>query len=467
MHDQINWKSFTNNVSRKAIVPIIGNDLSIIRLPKKSLSSFADYNTVLKAGIDEGDHLRINLYKYLSFKLWDIFGSGSIGFQPSINNVIQTLQEGNAISENDISLTVKDEISRLTNDQIVLDHYIKLIRLNGFESFVSVNIDNFLERAFEAESLKINKSFNFSIPFLASDPNEQKDPAIPTIFNLMGSIVGSNFAISDEQCLEYVYMLQNGADTIAKRLFDSLNQKNLLLIGSSFPDWFMRFFIRIISKERFKNSNRTKYVACDSTLSEGELTAFLENNATKVIPIGNESPAETEKSFYKSSIDFINEMAAQCLQGNEKSRNEIRYKETLFISYSWSDKSFAERLRNEFEKNGLNVFFDDDELKTGDRYNVVIKKYLRDCDFFVALISQNAIKDPTRYVYSKEWSNAIFMNDERNYIRPYIIDDTQTVDQRIPDEMRNLNIEKINNVDDLSPVVRKFIKENSLTPISS
>jgi hypothetical protein len=438
-------------------------------LSKKSLSSVENCNAIFKAGIDEGEFLRINLYKYLSFKLWDILANGPISFPLTINNVIQNLQQGrNAISENDISFTIRDEILKLTNDQIVLDHYIKLIRLNGFDSYVSVNIDNFLERALEAENLKINKSINFSIPFLASDPNEKTDRSIPTIFNLMGSIQGSNFATSDEQSLEYIYMLQNGADTIAKGLFDSLNQKNLLLIGSSFPDWFMRFFIRIISKERFKNSIRTKYVACDTTLSEGELRTFLENNATKVIPIGaNKSAGGNEKSFYKNSIDFINEMAAQCHQRNEKSRNEVRFKETVFISYSWSDKSFAERLRNEFEKNGLNVFFDDDELKTGDRYNLVIKKYLRDCDFFLALISENAIDDPTRYVYSKEWNNAIFMNDERNYIRPYIIDNTQPTDQRIPDEMRDLNIRKINSPDDLASVVRNFIKENSLTPISS
>ena len=284
----------------------------------------------------------------------------------------------------------------------------------------------------------------------------------------MGNVEGYNFAITDEQSLEYLYMLQNGIDSVAKELFDSISRKNILLVGSSFPDWFMRFFIRIISNERFKNSVKAKYVACDHTHHDNELKNFLENNATKVIPIDADLARTSPEGskFYKNSIEFIDQMYEQCSKSNEIKKSETHYKETVFISYSWTDKSLAERIKNEFEKNGLNVFFDDDELKTGDRYNQVIKKYLKECDYFVALISQNAISDQSRYVYDKEWKFAIFFDDERRYIRPYIIDETLPTDSRIPEEIRNLNIEKIQNFDDLGKVVRKFIQENNLTPIS-
>ena len=469
MPDLFNWKIFVNNLSRSSIVPIIGNDLSIIRLPKSILQPLSNYKQLLASGIEEGELLRVNLYKYLSYKLWDIFGNGEIDFPVNLNHVIQKLQGDKkyAISENDINLTIRDEITKITNDQILFDPYIQLIRLNGFDNFVSVNIDNFLERAFDLDSIQVNKSFNFSIPFLATDHNEKRDPAIPNIFNLMGSARGSNFALSDEDSLEYIYLLQNGADTIAKDMFDAINKKNLLFIGSSFPDWCMRFFIRIISNERFKNNIKTKYVACDSAIIQGELRNFLENYATKVIPIGAcDNSGENAGTTYKNSIEFINEMTVQCNLLKERIRNEAHYKETVFISYSWSDKAFAERLRNEFERQGINVFFDDQELKTGDRYNQIIKKYLKDSDFFLPLISENSISDPTKYVYSKEWNNAIFLNDERNYIRPYIIDETKPVDQRIPEEIRNLKIVTINSIDAIGDVTTSFIKDNKLTPIA-
>jgi hypothetical protein len=161
-------------------------------------------------------------------------------------------------------------------------------------------------------------------------------------------------------------------------------------------------------------------------------------------------------------------MYEQCMESSEAKKSNVHYKEVVFISYSWTDKPLADRVKNEFEKHGLNVFFDDDELKTGDRYNQVIKNYLKDCNFFLALISNNAISDKNRYVYDKEWRSAIVLDGfkDQSYIRPFIIDDTPPTDDRIPEEFRNLNITKIDNFDELDKVVRDFIRDNNLVPVN-
>ena len=127
------------------------------------------------------------------------------------------------------------------------------------------------------------------------------------------------------------------------------------------------------------------------------------------------------------------------------------------------------KIKNEFERNGVKVFFDDDKLRNGDKFADVIKKYVKDCDLFVPLISDNAIKDPKRYVYDIEWRNAIFLAEwnERNFIRPYIIDDTEPTDDRIPAEIRQRDIDKIDTDTDFGPIVRKFIEDNELTPLDS
>jgi hypothetical protein len=468
METSFNWKSFVYNINSRNIVPVIGNDLSFVKLDKQQLSASDNFNNIKKSGTEDGDFIIINLYKYLAFRLWDIFEKGSITCPANINSVALHLYEMGT-PENDIDLAIKNEISGLTTDQILLEPYLKLIKINGFESFVSVNFDNFLERAFEEAGKQVNRSFNFSIPLPSIDPNFKPDPALPRIYNLMGNIEGYNFATTDEQSLEYLYLIQNGMDTIAKELFDTIARKNILLVGSSFPDWFMRFFIRIISKERFKNGVKAKYVACDHTFQDPELKYFLENNATKVIPINNsDAQADSDGKIYKSSIDFINQMYEQCMESSEAKKSNVHYKEVVFISYSWTDKPLADRVKNEFEKHGLNVFFDDDELKTGDRYNQVIKNYLKDCNFFLALISNNAISDKNRYVYDKEWRSAIVLDGfkDQSYIRPFIIDDTPPTDDRIPEEFRNLNITKIDNFDELDKVVRDFIRDNNLVPVN-
>lgn len=468
MEIDFNWNEFIYSIQGKETVPVIGNDLSFIKISKDSVSNSANFKLYKDSGTEEGDHIRINLYKYLAIKLWDLFIRKEMTLPPVLNKVTLNLLD-QKISENNISNAINKEIISLTDDQVILEPYLDLIRITGFDTFITVNIDDFIDRAFKVEGRHINKSFNFSIPVPAVDPNYRNDPALPRIYNLMGNIAGYNFAITDEQSLEYVYMLQNGSDTFAKELFDAISHKNILMLGSSFPDWFMRFFIRILSKERFKGSRKAKYVACDTTMHDEELKNFLLLNDTKVIPIGSEQPQPDQEISYKDSIDFIGSIFKACIANNTAKKNEVRYKEVVFISYSWTDKPLAERLRNELEKNGLNVFFDDDELKTGDRYNQVIKKYLKDCDYFVALISQNALSDPKRYVYDKEWKSAIVLDGykDQSYIRPYIIDQTAPTDERIPDEIRNLNIVKIADFDKLEDIVRRFIKENNLTVLTS
>jgi hypothetical protein len=370
--------------------------------------------------------------------------------------------------ENDINNAIRKEITSLTDEQIILEPFRKLVRIGKFETFITVNIDNFLERAFAAEGKHPNKSFNFSIPHTAVDPGNKKDKAVPSIFNLMGNIGGYNFALTDEQCFEYIFTLQKGNDAIAKELFDSTYQKNTLFAGCSTPDWFMRFFIRVISSERYKDSVKDKYVACECTFKDKELLTFLENNSAKIIPIGSTEQVTNGNKVFKDSSEFIDYIFKQCGDKDSTAPGKPKYKEILFISYSRDDKSLAERLRNEFERNGLKVFFDDDTLQIGDRYNDVIRNSIKDCDYFVALISENAIHDKARYVYDKEWRTAIVLNAFKghSYIRPFIIDQTNPTDDRIPEEIRSLNINTIQNFDDLGVTVQKFIRENSLTQLT-
>ncbi|MBK8848399.1 MAG: toll/interleukin-1 receptor domain-containing protein [Bacteroidetes bacterium] len=466
MTDQFNWKSFTYSVNSKAIVPVLGNDLSNLRLKKSSIEKLEYYNAMLSAGEQVGDTLEINLYKYLAFRIWENLSSKPLDFDATINNVARGLMAQN-ITESDIQLAIKNEINALTNEQIILDPFIKLISIGGFETFVSLNYDNFLERAFEAAGRLVNKSYNFSNPFSASVASEKKDPALPKIYNLMGNIQGANFAITDDQSIEFLYMLQNGMDTIAKELFDAISQKSMLFIGSSLPDWFMRIFIRILSKEPFRSQVKKKYVAANNILKDTELKKFLESNNIKVIPIGQNLQPDTQNKFYKNAIDFIEDVHNQVSKVSGPPPNEVLFKEEIFISYSWTDKSLAERMKNELMRNGVNVFFDDDELKTGEKYNDVIIEKLKTCAYFLVIISENAIADKSRYVYAKEWTTAILYEKltSKSYIRPFIIDATKPTDPRIPDEIRLLNIESITNLDELPKTIRKFISENNLTPL--
>lgn len=70
-------------------------------------------------------------------------------------------------------------------------------------------------------------------------------------------------------------------------------------------------------------------------------------------------------------------------------------------------------------------------------------------------------------MYDEEWRTAIILDDilEKKNIRPYLIDETSPQNDRIPDKMRKLKINKVQAFEDFGTVVREFIKENNLTAI--
>jgi len=472
MGPSLNWKSFVNIINDKGFIPILGNDLSMLKLTADDFPAKNLWNKFKEVGTQEGDSLRINLYNYLAIKLWDTHGDGDLPATYSLNNVILKLQKQH-INEGSISRSIKS-ILKLENAKMDLEPYRNLAKINGFEAFITVNIDGWLERAFEAEKLFVNPSINY-FPSASFDPNQKIQENQPKIFNIMSSVDSTNFAMTEEQSLEFLYSLQSENSAIATKLFDSIRDKDILLIGCSFPNWFMRFFLRIMAQSPFTDTRITKYVACDTTLQDAELAAFLQSNAISIVHISKEPiKGYSEDSVFKSSIQFIDKMYDQCITKAKDDRKIIVrekpvFEEELFLSYSWGDKPVMEELKNEFRKHGVKIFFDDDNLKTGDKFGKKIKDKIRDCDYFLAFISKQSLERKDSYVYDKEWRFAFFLDEEgeKNYVRPYIIDDTSPTSEDVPEYLREMDIEILGDTFNFSKMVREFIQDNKLTKIKA
>lgn len=463
------------------LVVVLGNDLSLVSFKKSEFQNYKDLIDKMASAREEDNNIKVNIKEYLAFKLWNDYEPSKAPPTPyNLNNVVELLVKESITTEDDIKAYIIRVVKNLTDEQIELDPFRKLAKISNIETILSVNFDNFLERAFEAEGIKINPSINFSIQ--DNDHSEGSiniDKALTSIFNLMGNIRDSDFAITEEMQLEYMYGLPMGKNANIKALFDAVKDKSILFIGCSFPNWFMRFFIRTISKKRFK-SGRSKFVASDRTAQDIDLSSFLEFNKTSVIPIGILLKS-TDKAeiVYKNSIEFIDKLY-EMTENNKGilTDNKPRFKEKLFLSYSWSDKNLIKKLKNEFEKCGVELFFDDDDLRNGENFSETISEYINKCDFILPLISNNSINRKESYVYDKEWTQAIyvekfkkssglFKEGQETYIRPYIIDSTSPTDDRIPEEIRKRNITSIPSEDDFGETVRKFIKDNNLTKIEN
>lgn len=61
----------------------------------------------------------------------------------------------------------------------------------------------------------------------------------------------------------------------------------------------------------------------------------------------------------------------------------------VFVSYSHDDAIPARRIAEALRAAGLEVWFDENELRGGDSWDAKIKAQIRDCALFLPVISQN------------------------------------------------------------------------------
>ena len=63
--------------------------------------------------------------------------------------------------------------------------------------------------------------------------------------------------------------------------------------------------------------------------------------------------------------------------------------QAIFLSYASQDADAARRICEALRAAGLEVWFDQSELRGGDAWDASIRRQIRDCALFVPLISAN------------------------------------------------------------------------------
>jgi hypothetical protein len=111
----------------------------------------------------------------------------------------------------------------------------------------------------------------------------------------------------------------------------------------------------------------------------------------------------------------------------------------IFLSYASQDAEAARRVCEALQQAGLEVWFDQSELRGGDAWDASIRRQIRDCALFVALISANTDARSEGY-YRREWNLAVHrmldMAEDQPFLVPVVIDDTTEAAARVPDRFR-------------------------------
>jgi hypothetical protein len=263
----------------------------------------------------------------------------------------------------------------------------------------------------------------------------------PTVYYLFGRLSASpNYAISDEDLLEFLYALQSES-LRPERLFDELKNNHLLIVGGNFSDWAARFFLRTTKRRRLSDTREVlEILADDRSGKDPGLVAFLTNFSPRT------------KIFYAGAEAFVEALSQQCRErfGDPGAPEQTLWvpppvdmpEGAIFISYARQDLAAVRTLKSQLETAGLTVWFDFDRIGAGDTFDHKIHENIRHCSLFLAVLSSTT-EARTEGVFRREWSYALDRDRDIDpstpFIIPVAIDDT-TQFTALPRRFREINI---------------------------
>ncbi len=109
----------------------------------------------------------------------------------------------------------------------------------------------------------------------------------------------------------------------------------------------------------------------------------------------------------------------------------------IFLSYAREDADAARRIADALRSQGLEVWFDENELRGGDAWDAKIRRQINDCTLFVPIISRHTQERGKGY-FRLEWKLAVeqthLMAEGMVFLAPVVVDDTVENGSLVPPE---------------------------------
>ncbi|HVT73884.1 MAG TPA: tetratricopeptide repeat protein [Lacunisphaera sp.] len=111
------------------------------------------------------------------------------------------------------------------------------------------------------------------------------------------------------------------------------------------------------------------------------------------------------------------------------------------MSYASQDAEAAKKICEALRAAGVEVWFDQSELRGGDAWDAKIRKQIKECALFVPIISANTNARPEGY-FRLEWKLAVdrshLLADDHPFLFPIAIGDVTDATARVPDKFRDV-----------------------------
>ncbi len=407
--EQSDWDELLDFISDRQLTPVIGKEMYKFRK----------------------DDTLTPIDNYLSQQLLEL---NKVTDQPplTLTEAVNFLVNEKRVKTMDIIRKLKSLVKEIDFDFPLISEFLSI---NGLNYYINTAVyNNVLENKISEVRKQNATSINFSINEPFSDCDDLERLQQPFVFNVFGSLLNTvDPALSEEDLLEYTGFFKEKISN-ATNIINALKNKNLLFLGCAFPDWMIRFVLRLLSHEPMHDwgTKRTILIINDKTEAREKQYEFLKNY--DVVTYEGDTNA------------FVHELSSRWKQRNPES---IKSK-MVFLSYTIKDKEAVENLKKSIETiNNVTCWYDNREIVAGDNFKTEIAKNIKSADLFIPLISGNSLNHKDGYVQI-EWFTADNVNTFRKidgnkdkYLMPVVIDDTNPYDNNVPKYFSELSIGKV------------------------
>ncbi|HEX7829093.1 MAG TPA: toll/interleukin-1 receptor domain-containing protein, partial [Thermoanaerobaculia bacterium] len=344
----------------------------------------------------------------------------------------------------------------------------QLASIFHFEVFVTISFDTLLEQAinevrFGGVDKTLTRVYSISRPLSEDDDlplaykAEYKEgdhvPVSPAVYHLFGKAgpVENDYTLREEDLLNFCQRLQS-SDRRPPNLFDLLNGRDLLLLGSGFPGWLTRFFLAIAKQGQmfsgFPRPLKSGILADRVSPADEDLVLFLERNEAILYPDDSvQFVAELHRRWNERFPEGVRPALSADAVAPAPDTTEVR-ENKIFISYAREDQKYAEAISNALTAKNLKVWLDRSVLKTGSEFKPEIVQAIRECSVFVPILSRSAFAGDRRFLF-REWHEALDSAKEwmpgSRFIQPVIVDDMKAEDLSLFPAFRDVDIAWLEN----------------------
>ena len=268
-----------------------------------------------------------------------------------------------------------------------------LAAIEGFPLFISTTFDPLLPRAVESASPGGKPEERRCAGSLRNPwtdiPQEIEKLQAPFVYQILGRAEPvRDFVVWDDDVLYFLLKVYEQLPLLPK-LSEALQKKHILVLGLSFSDWVLRFFVQVIKRQRLSELAGTElYVFDQLDPQERNKVVVYFSRLTKQIRVMPTDPREFIKELFVRWRVKHPAPAGDPYLMNKAHREKQSAPGCIFVSYASPDLEIARYVVSQLQKAGCLVWFDKEQLTIGQDWKEELRQAVEErCGLFLSLIS--------------------------------------------------------------------------------